>query len=364
MNNCFLKKNICLPKYLSMPAVAIDIGNNFLRYLELNDNKKGIQIKSFGELPIPESVIKDGDILNREKLILLFKQVRQNVTNNLVKVSIPEDKNYIFNIKIPKVKDREIRQILEFKIEENVPLRLDESLFEYEVVPEMSNNKELLLNVTVVPKKVIEEYTDIIKTSGFFPVSFEVESKMVCESVVPQNDKNTFMIVNIKDDSTILSIVSNNIVVLTSTISIGSNAIIDSLYRKNGTSEEKIKKLPDEFFSINQKYNDEVFNSLLNIFSVFKDEINKFIKYWIAQDDKEDILFDKKVNKIIFCGRTSAMLNLCEHITQGVNVQVSLADVWTNVFDKEGYLPDLKFVDSLDYPVLVGLALPFYKKNA
>ncbi len=363
MNSCFIKKNICIPKYLSMPAIALDIGNNFLRYLELKDNGKTTEIKKYGEFSISEAVIKDGDILNKDKLVSVLKQVRQNVSNNFVNVAIPEDKNYIFNIKIPKVKNREIRQILEFKIEENVPLRLDESFFEYEIVSEMSNEKEIFLNVTVVPKKIIEDYTEVLKLSGFFPLSFEAESKMVCRSVIPKEDKRTFMVVNIKDDSTVLSIVSNNTVLLTSTVSVGDNTVIDSLYRKNKISSEKIIKIPNEAFGLNQKYNNEVFGSLLNVFSVFKDEISKFMKYWMSQSDKNDISFDKNINKIIVCGRTSALSNFCEHMIQDVDLQISLADVWVNVFDKNVYLPELNFVDSLDYSVSVGLVLSS-KRNA
>jgi type IV pilus assembly protein PilM len=361
MKNCFIKKNVCIPKYLSMASVAIDMGNNFLRYLELDNDKKNPKIKNYGELQIQESIIKDGDILDKEKLISALKQIRQKVTTDFVKVSIPEDKNYIFNIKIPRVKEKEIRQILEFKIEENVPLKLDESFFEYEIISEMSNKKELFLNVTVVPKKVIEDYTDIIKSSGFLPISFEVESKMVCRSVISYSSKKTFMIVNIKDNSTVFSIVSGGVVVLTSTISIGNNVIADLLYRKNKKLDEKVFKIPDELFDVNQKYDNESFNSLLNVFSVFKDEINKFIKYWLSQGDRDDIVFDKNIKKIIFCGRASALLNFCEYTTQGIDISISLADVWVNVFEKEVFLPDLKFIDSLDYPILVGLALPFYK---
>lgn len=356
------KKSFCIPKYLSMPVIGLNIDNSFLRYLELDFNKKNIEIKKNGEFSITGGIIKDGEILNKEKLISILKEVRRAVSTDFVNVAIPEDKNYIFNIKIPRVKDKEIRQILEFKIEENVPLKLSESVFEYEVISSMSDEKELFLNVTVVPKKIIEDYTEVIKASGFYPLSFEAESKMVSKSVIPKNNKDTFIILNMKDDSTILSMVSNNIVLFTSTISIGSNLIIDSLYKKN--KNEKVIKLSDEMLDIN-KDNNERFDSLLNIFSVFKDEINKFIKYWILQDDKDYSSFDKKISKIIVCGRTCCLSNFSDHIVQGIDIQVSLADVWVNVFDKNVYLPELKFTDSLDYSVPVGLILSSYnKKNA
>ncbi|MFA5934379.1 MAG: pilus assembly protein PilM [Candidatus Paceibacterota bacterium] len=364
MKSNFIKKIICVPNYLSMPTVGVDIGNRFIRYIDLNNKKGKLSLKRYGEVAIPSGVIKDGEILNKDILVNLLIELKKQFSSDFINISIPEDKNYIFNIKIPKVPEKEIRQILEFKIEENVPLKLDESYFEYEIVEEFSDKKELFLNVSVVPRKMISEYSEIFGLAGLYPLSFETESRMTAFSVIPKGSKKTFMIINIKDDSAVLSIVSGRTVCLTSTVSIGNYSIIESLSKSPEYKDKKIDKLPDDFFYSNKGYDINAFNSLLNIFSVFKDEIEKFTNYWLSQDDKTKNNFSIEIEKVFICGRSSALPSFREHIIQNLNVQIELANVWQNVFKLEDVVPDIKFVDSLDYAIPIGLALISHKKDA
>ncbi|MFA6797442.1 MAG: pilus assembly protein PilM, partial [Candidatus Paceibacterota bacterium] len=195
----FAKKIFCTPNYLSMPAIGISISNHAIRYIDFCNKKDKISLKKYGEVLFPSGIVKDGEILNKEALIKIISELKNELSSNIINVSIPEDKSYIFNIKVPKVSEKEIRQILEFKIEENVPLKVDESIFEYEIVKDFFDEKELLLNVSVIPKSTIIEYTEVFNLAGFYPVSFETESGMVAYSTVPINDKKTFMIINVKD---------------------------------------------------------------------------------------------------------------------------------------------------------------------
>ena len=364
MKTNFVKKIFCAPNYLSMPTVGVDICNRSIKYVDFCDKKGKMSLKKYGEIPLPIGVIKDGEILNRDFLVKSLAELKGKIFSDVVNVSIPEDKNYIFNIKVPKVSEKEIRQILEFKIEENVPLKLDESFFEYDIVEEFSNKVELLLNVSVVPKKVIFEYSEIFELAGFYPLSFETESKMTAFSVIPKDSKNTFMIINIKDDSTIFSIVSSGVVCLTSTVSIGNYSIVESISKLSEYKDKKIDKLPDDFFYQEKNHDIDTSDSLLNIFSIFKDEAEKFGNYWMSQDEKVRHDFSKNIEKVFVCGKSSALPNFREHIVQNLGVQAVLANIWQNAFNLENYIPDIKFVDSLDYAVPAGLALISYKKHA
>ena len=358
MKTNFVKKIFRSPNYLSMPAVGVDITNHSVRYIDFNNKSGKLSIKKYGEIQLLPGVIKDGEILSKDILVKSLIELKNIISSNMVIVSIPEDKNYIFNIKIPKVPNKEIRQILEFKIEENVPLKLDEIFFDYEIIEESIDNKELFLNVSVVPKKIISEYSEVFNLAGLYPISFELESKMVACSIIPKEDKSFFMIINIKDDSTVLSIVSNEIVYLTSTISVGNYSILENLLKLPEYKENKINKS----FDFNNNFNNNAFNSLLNIFSIFKDEVEKFFNYCSSEDAKRNYNFPLKIKKIFVCGKTSTIPGFIEHIIQNLDVEIEVANVWQNSFDIETSLPELKFFDSLDYSVPIGLALILHKK--
>lgn len=362
MKSYFLNKKKCAPNFLCMHAVGVNIGNHSIRYIEFLDKKGKISLKNYGEILIPPGVFKDGEILNKDVLVKLLVGLKEKISSNTIKVCIPEDKNYIFNIRIPKVPEKEIRQVLEFKIEENVPLSSGEALFEYEIIEQESDSKELFLNVSVIPKKIVSEYSELFNLAGLYPVSFEAESRMTALSIIPRDQKDTFMIMNIKDSSTVFSVVSRGVVCLTTTVLVGNYSIMESLSKSLNYGDKKLEKLPDEFFYSNKAYSIDNFNSLLNILSILKDELEKFNSYWSKQDDQVKKDFPVEINKIFVCGRSAALPGFVEHITQNSHIQAVLSNVWENSFKLEETLPDIKFVDSLDYAIPIGLALSSYKK--
>lgn len=359
MKSDFFKKIFSLPNYISMPASGIEICNRSIKYIEFCNVEGEILLSNFGEVPLAPGTFKDGEILNREGLIKSLDVAKGYLKNTFVKVSIPEEKTYLFNIKTPYLKPEEIRQALEFRLEENVPLKATESSFEFKLIRKPKRNTEdLFLNVSVIPQKTVEEYSDVFNTVGLNIVSLETESKVVSRALIPRGEQKTVMIVHIKDDTTTMSIVSQDATCFTSSIPVGSNSVLEILKKIPSINSENLKKIPEKILSLDDFYDEEVYDSLLNIFSIIKDEVEKFNKYWNSQveNHKEDGF--RPLDQIILCGRVAAIPGLVNHIGQNIGIDTVVGNVWANAFDLKEYIPNLKFFDSLDYAVAVGLAIP------
>jgi hypothetical protein len=50
----------------------------------------------------------------------------------------------------------------------------------------------MVLNVSVIPKRIISDYTDVFDQAGIYPLSYEIESKMIANSVIPIFYKKIF----------------------------------------------------------------------------------------------------------------------------------------------------------------------------
>ncbi len=358
MTSNFIKKIFSVPDYISLSSSGIEIYNNSIKYIEFSNIDGAIQLSNFGEVLLKPNIFKDGEILNREELIKALHIVKGNLKKSFVKVSIPEEKTYLFNIKLPYVNQEEIRSVLEYKIEENVPLKLEESIFEFKhIIKPKNKNEELFLNVTVIPKSIIDIYTEIFNEVGLNIVSFETESMAISKTIIPRNDLGSYMIVNMKDTSTTLSIVSNGVTCLTSSLTIGGNSVVEGLKKVLPESFNKTNKIPDNILSFDD-YDEEVYVSLLNIFSIIKDEIEKFNKYWVSQIENYGNNGFKEIEKIIFCGKASAVPGFVNHINKNTGIDSVLGNVWVNVFRLDNFIPDIKFFDSLDYAVVIGLGIP------
>jgi len=57
------------PKFLSMPAVGVDISDSSIHFVELKSGKNGLVVSDFGEKEIATGVIEGGEIKNPKKLI-------------------------------------------------------------------------------------------------------------------------------------------------------------------------------------------------------------------------------------------------------------------------------------------------------
>lgn len=285
----FFKKIFNLPNCLSMQVAGIEVCNKSIKYIEFSNSNGDYLIKNFGEIFLPPNTVKDGAILNKSALSKALLDLKKNITADFIKVSIPEEQAYIFDVKIPREAKYNAREVLEFRIEENVPLKLTESSYEFEIVEDDPLQKDITLSVSVVSKKIITGYTDIFDQVGLYPISFGVESIMAANSVIPRGEKKNCIIVDIKEDSTVLVAIINGFVRQTSIFTIGENTIRDTLLKTGLFSDELIiGKYFENDFSFENTYSKESYSSLVNIFSIFKDEIEKFNDYIITRFPSRD----------------------------------------------------------------------------
>lgn len=341
MKTNFFKKLFYPPQYLSMKVAGLDIRNGSIRYVEFTDAKGNFSIRNSGRIALPAHTVKDGDILDKDALVKALSELKGKISADAVKLSIAEEKTYIFDTQVPLVKGASVRESIEFKLEENVPLKADEVFFQYETVKKegRGENGTLIASVSVIPKATIEDLAEVCSLAGLSVAGFEMESRMIARSVVPSADPRALMLINVKDDSTLLSLVVGGIVRFTSTIALGESAMKESLAKADAMGEE-------------------AHYSLANVFSVVKDEIEKFNEYLLSTSDGKSIPLPSSVDEIILSGEGASLPGFADQIGQNINAKITLANVWSNVFDVNVSLPKLAFADSLDFAAAIGLAIP------
>lgn len=346
------------PRYLEMSPAGLDISDQAIRFVEFSKNKEGLTPIFFGEEKVSKGVVVSGEIIKKDELVKILVSLKQKYKLNFVKVSLPEEKAYFFKTEIPKVESGEIRQSVEFRLEENVPVRADDALFDCRIISKVHEKSDHLdVVVSVIPKKVSESYSEVLEKSGLIPVSFEIESKAIARSVVKYGDKNSIMIINIRDSVTVVTVVMDGTVRFTSAFSAGGNIITEALRKNFSVSFEEAEKIKEEKLYIENKESIAIFFSLASVVSVIKDEISKFYTYWIAKNDSGGES-GGKINKIIMCGKDAAIVGLKEYISQSLKIEVETADVWSNIFPAGSGVPEIKFLDSLNFAVAIGLAIP------
>lgn len=341
-----------VPKILDLPYVGLDISDEAVRFAQIHKVRSGYKLGSFGSVSLNQGVVEDGFIKDKNSLIDAISQLKKKYNLKNVRASLPEEKSYFFKIELPPMDHGEIRAAIAFKIEENVPIALKDAVYDFVILREpQEGDDHIHVGVTVLHNHVVTSYLDAINSAGLSVLSFEIESQAFSRSVIPNNFSGTCIVAMLRKTKTVISIVSKSQVQFTSTIPIGSDAIVSAITKQLGLPEkegENIKMGKEEIAS------NEMFMALVNASSTLRDEMQKHIEYWNTHGNA---VGDYKTIKKIFLAGADATLGLDSYLGKSLSVECLVANPWVNVISLEKNLPDITKRESLDYSTAIGLAI-------
>ena len=349
------------PAFLTMPAIGINITDEFVRVIEFKQTTKGLTLGKYKEYKIPKDVIENSEIKNKDVLVGLLVEVKKDFGYKFVRVALPEEKTYVFRTDLPHVPDEAVPSAIEFKIQENVPISPAEAVFDYSIISRATDRIDV--SVTVVPQTLVAQYTEICNAAGLTPISFKVESQAIARAIIINGDMTTSLIINFGDRQTGFYIVSNGVVQFSSTLKLGGDSLTSLIERYFKVPYEKAVEMKRTKAFAKNSENTEFMYTIGNSLSIVKDEINKVQVYWRTYTTDKEKTAEKNIERIILCGEDVIFAGIDRYLSLNVGLPVEVARVWGNAFDVSHYIPELPMVDSLNYAAAIGLALGPRKKN-
>jgi len=350
----FINKFFPIPDFLKIPSFGIDISDESLKFIQLKKVDEEIKVLHYGSQKIPTGIIEGGEIKDLKKMEEIILNLKKEKKIKAVRVSLPEEQVYLFTICLAKEGLDQIKEAVEFSLEDHIPLSGEEVVFDYEIISE--NSKNLEIQVAAIPNKIVEDYLSIFKKANILVKSFELEAQAIARSIIPKKENETSMIIDFGEKRSGIFIVHNGIVNFTSTLEVGGlflTKIIENNFKVSFEEAEQIKK---QYGLERNSIHQEVFSLLLNSVSVLKDEITKHFIYWHTTKDKNGKT-RPPIRKVILCGGDSNLKGLTDYLTVGLKTKVELANVWINIIDTTKKVPPIIFTDSLTFAGALGLAL-------
>ncbi len=342
------------PEYLEIPSFGLDISDESIKFVELVTDRKGIKLGRYGEELIPLGIIESGKIKNEKKIEEILINLKKNKGIHSVRVSLPEEQVYIFRVVLQKEGLKNIREGIELSLEEHIPIKAEEVIFDFEIIKE--TEKELELQVAAIPSIVIDTYLAVFKNSFISVQSFELEAQAISRSVIKKGDKETYMIVDFGKKRTGIFIVSQGVVMFASTLDFGGEMLSSMIKKSFNISIEEAEKMKQEYGLQRNLENKEIFAVLLNGVSILRDEISKHFLYWQTHKDEEGEN-NPPIKKIILCGGDSNLVGLSDYFSVSMKNKVEIANVWSNIIDTGKNVPDIDFKRALSFATAIGLAL-------
>lgn len=349
------------PSWLSMPAAGLDVSDHSVKCVSFSKTRKhGRRLDSYASTSLPRGVIERGRVIDKKKLAEVLRLFAREHNIRFARASLPEEEGYIFPAYVPRgLSKKEVREVLEFKIEENVPLSPQDAIIDYEYVPGAPTVPgQRMVSVSAYPSAVVQEYVDLFSAAGLEVLSLEIEAQAIARAVVPKKTKSVSMIVDIGRKRSGIAVAQGQVVRFTATIDLGGDeidTILQSVFPD--ASDEDLAFLKNER---GMRYRDDALGS--EAFASFakrlSEELNRYVVYWQTHKDIKGLdIAHQPIEKVILVGGNANILGLPERLENTLNIPTVKGNVWENAFSLNAFVPNLSHAESLGYAPAVGLAL-------
>jgi type IV pilus assembly protein PilM len=345
------------PQIMSFPCVGVDVSDTSLKYIEFKrGTSESLEVKQWGDIDIPAGIVERGNVHDVTKLSAILSELKQKTKAQYVRMSLPEERAYLFETTIDEhVPAKEIRGLLDFRLEENVPLSPRDAYFDYAVVGRDAETGDRRVVVAVYAQSTINSYYEACTNAGVVPLSFEIEAQAIARATVPKTHGGTYLIVDFGKTRMGVGIVFNGILMYTSTMEIAGSQISEEMRKVLGNvSESELTTIKNTKGLAGTKDNEKIAAILKKYAENIADELSIRVHYWHSRGiDKEE----RTVKKVIVCGGSANMFGLPEFLSTKLEIPTERAHVWANAFSLEEHVPDISRRYSYGYATAVGLAL-------
>lgn len=155
-------------------AVNLIVKDHVIRYIEIKQQRSPI-VNKFGERYLPEGVIREGKIIDRELLVTILEECIEEwgIKKRPVRFLVPDPYIVIRKIEVPgELTDDEIRGHLYLELGASIHLPFEEPAFDVVKVGEKNNQKELLL--FAAPEQLVSDYAGLLEEVKLVPLVADI----------------------------------------------------------------------------------------------------------------------------------------------------------------------------------------------
>ncbi len=357
-----------MPVLKKNQLVALDIGSHAIKVVEIDDSKKGMMLKNFGIIGLPQDAISEGTIKEMEIVSAAIKSLYKNlkIKNKNVVTSISGYSVIVKKISLSKRDESELESTIQDEAEQYIPFDIHDVNLDYEVLPqeeleeegkeeEDDKEEEGLMDIMLVAAKkdIVEDYESLLSLAGLNPAVLDVDAFALQNAFEISSEERSgcYAIVNVGAEELGINTIKNGVSIFTRDSSYGGFQINEAIMSKFDVSyeeAEKIKlggtKVDDDTAAL-----EEIFTSVV---SGWVDEVKR------ALDFLATTYPDETIEKIFLCGGSCRIPGLKKYLEMETDLPVVELNPFANLQINEKVF-DPKYLSYMgpQAAVAVGLAL-------
>ncbi len=302
-------------------SISIEINDKFTRMCDASVINDKIELLSLGVKETSPLFFSSNNDVTVEKQADIISRLYSSLklTQKNARVVIPDSYTYSQIAEMPKLKEKELLAAIKYQADEFIPMPINETSLDLEVIMEDDVSKKTLLLIVASPKALVSTIEKTIVKAGLIPYSLENElsviARMYSEFLKPQGKGN--MIINFGLSTTSIYVFDGvkNLLRLSRTFNIGLNLFVKDLsINMNWDDLKTAEALRTIGLAENASYNiSEIISPLLT------ELFNEVEKLLTLAKDRHAIVIDS----IHICNFEGAIAHLPEALEKRFNIKTS-----------------------------------------
>lgn len=337
---------------------GLDINDRSLKIIKAKLAGAKFKLVSSLRREIPDGVIEGGEIKNQSELIKVFKEAIKSVSGEPLQskycvCSLPEKETFVKMVQLPVTTEAEIKQAIQWEIESNIPYKIDQVYFDWQVIRKKSGHSDVL--ISVLARNFADTYYKVLRLAGLQALVFDIESIAIVRALFKDGSApEPILIADLGYKHSSVQVISKEAVCFSTTIAYSGEKINQAIARKSEVSDEKGEQIKKSFGLEKGSGANQVLEAVAPIVDELADKLSQYLNFFQSRPGgcgDETV----KVEKILLCGGGANLKGIANYLKEKVKIEVELANPLVNYAPPAGNL--LLPEEVLTFSTALGLAI-------
>lgn len=336
--------------------VGVDIGSSSIKVVQLSKKKGVVSLDTFGEIalgPYAGKEIGHSVRLDTPQYAEALKDLLRESQVDAVHVglSIPLKSSLVFNMKMPKMAESKLDEMVRLEARRYIPVSVAEVSLDWSAIPDMHQEEETSgkfqnIMVVAIHKDTLNKYKEVSELANLELQFLEIETFSTIRSVL-RHSNNSAAILDIGASVTKVYIVEYGIVQKSHVISVGSQNMLRAL-----ETQRKLSAIGED---LNVAHGEELQKQIQQSRTtpVDLDRILSEVKKVILEYQKTH---HQNIEEIILTGGGSILKGIMPHVVENLETEVVIADPFNKV-ETPAFLDQTLRDAGPEFAVAIGLAM-------
>jgi len=364
---------------MSNIVISIEIGLHTTKICEVDYKKKNPHVYSCITFQTPENTFEDGYIRDKNKFVLIVKdKIKEaNMKSNRVVFTVASSKIANREVIIPLVKDNRIQDVINANASDYFPVDISQYIITYSILQKIitKEEKKFRLLVLAAPDNLVKNYYNVAEMLDYDVVAIDYIGNSAYQIIKKQVGAGTRLVIQMNEQTTLISILEDDILRLQRTVSYGTISVINTIVNNqyfDVTNENQALQLLGSRELINTQL-DSIQSEAAVSLSLLSEGYKRIDKENLVKEEVTDSLRDlisnilrvldyyysknneKKINAIYITGQGSKFKGIERLLYHETGIEVKKMEKLQSVaFNKNINLSD---VDQSDYISCIGATM-------